>query len=112
SHGLTESHPMRDTGLTTRHCGPSEMTVSLGIKSSLIPGITVSGGLPFRGRDRDPDTGESTGPKRPSDVSVAGSTFHRVCSPAGAGQISGASQQDRPEASAYTPPVLKGEKVA
>ena len=43
---------MGDTWLTLRGDYPSPLLVSVGLKLPLIPGITVSGGLPYRGRDR------------------------------------------------------------
>ena len=43
---------MRETELSARDYGQSWLGVSFGIKVSLIPGITVSLGLPYRGRDR------------------------------------------------------------
>ena len=56
-----ESHPMRETTLNQPHNKTSGLTVSSGLKGSLIPGLTVSLGLPYRGRDRETETDERPG---------------------------------------------------
>jgi hypothetical protein len=43
---------MRETALSAYRYMISLFAVSFGLKSTLIPGITVSVGLPYRGRDR------------------------------------------------------------
>jgi hypothetical protein len=57
---------MRETTLTPRHCEQRRIVVSLGLKVHVTPGLTVSLGLPFRGRDRETETGERPGRLRPS----------------------------------------------
>lgn len=52
---------MGETTLTLRHHKHSTLAVSLGLKVSLIPGLTVSLGLPYRGRDRETETRERPG---------------------------------------------------
>jgi len=56
---------MRDTTLTLCQSSLSWHSVSFGLKVSLIPGLTVSLGLPYRGRDRETETGERPGREKP-----------------------------------------------
>jgi hypothetical protein len=58
---------MRESGLTLHGYVTSCAVVSRGLKVSLTPGLTVSLGLPFRGRDRETETGEMTGPRSTPD---------------------------------------------
>src|SRR5262245_4308947 len=56
---------MRDTTQTLCQSSLSWHSISFGLKVSLIPGLTVSLGLPYRGRDRETETGERPGREKP-----------------------------------------------
>jgi hypothetical protein len=57
---------MHETTLSADRYNTPALSVSLGLKVLLVPGLTVSLGLPYRGRDRETETGERPGLLGPS----------------------------------------------